>query len=499
MKRLILLISMFICIQAHAQSIKGVVMDKEANEPLSFTNIGVKGKSTGTISNVEGRFILDQTGLSDLDTVVFSYIGFQTVKKTVAELKEPEELAVNMNPSTMNLSEVSIYSGEIDVKDILEQVRENFNKNHPKPMGKQRIFLHKYEETPFRDRNQIDIKKSNFEGLDEQTANEFIAMLPDKFTEYQDIIVDVYRTTGERKLVPIDAVSLEEDSQKNLVKDIEEKMSSFFKDIESTREEEGVYYKFRTGIFAFKDDGEVHHDTVEVEGKSDSLNLNFPASKDMIQGRMDFLTGEYASINSDNWEFINKPGKYRYKLGELTVYLDELVYPISFEPRNGGLFSGTMYISAMNYAVIRLDFQYGAGKSSENFHLLGIGHSIKNKEGHVIFERTDKGYFVKYIYASEREVGSVDRSFSIMKKQKRFLWDKELNEIKMDVSLKFDTEVFYEFLVLNREEVGADVISQITEPKSIEFRKEYSYSASMWNDRTVIAPTAELKKYQRVD
>lgn len=495
MKGLILQIILVGSFHAYGQSLEGIVLDAETNERLSFTNIGVKGQSIGTVSNVEGRFILNQRELSETDTVVFSYIGYQLVRKTVSELKSTDPLIVYMPTATLNLSEVSIYAEDPDVEGILEKVRENFSRNHPKYIGKQRIFLHKYEETPFGDNNQIEVTKSNFTGLDKQAANEFLTMLPDKFTEYQDILVDTYSSGDLHKVVPIEAVSLEEDSQKDLFKEIENKMSDFFKDIESSKEEEGVYYKFRSGIFAFKDDAEVQHDTVVVE--NDSLNFS-SASSDMVQGRLDFLMGEYANIASDNWAFINKPGKYRYQLGAPIVYLDELVFPITFEPKRGGLFEGTMYISAINFAVIQLDFAYATGKSSENIKLLGIGHSMKNKEGHVIFERTESGYFVKYIYATERELGSIDRSLSIMKKQKRFLWDKELNELKMNLSVNFDTEVFYEMLVLNRSETTKEETIAVVEPKHIQFRKEYTYTSDLWNDRTVIAPTAELQKYQRV-
>lgn len=129
--------------------------------------------------------------------------------------------------------------------------------------------------------------------------------------------------------------------------------------------------------------------------------------------------------------------------------------------------------------------------------MLGFGHSMDFKKGHVIFEKTDEGYFVKYIYAKQHEKALIDRNLSIKKKQRRFLNDKELNEIKVEVKMAFEMKSNWELLVLNRQKITENDFEKAKEPTIIKFKKEYAYNPEKWKNRTVIAPTTELKKYKR--
>lgn len=209
------------------------------------------------------------------------------------------------------------------------------------------------------------------------------------------------------------------------------------------------------------------------------------------------MLGNYANLKSKNWEFINKAQKYHYELKEITSINDELVYEISFTPRRGGLFEGVMYISMENYAILQLDFAFAEGKKNENFQLLGVGHSMNFKKGHVIFEKGKGGYFLKYLYAQQNESASIDRDFTILKKQKRFLIDKTVNTLKFEAELSFAIYSSWELLILNREPIDVAQFEKVNQPRVIKFKKEYAYTPEMWNNRTVIAPTSALKEFKR--
>lgn len=56
--------------------VTGVVYDAKTRKPLPGVNISIKGTTTGTSSNAEGRFELNTSLLSD--TLIFSFIGYQT-------------------------------------------------------------------------------------------------------------------------------------------------------------------------------------------------------------------------------------------------------------------------------------------------------------------------------------------------------------------------------------------------------------------------------------
>ena len=104
---------------------------------------------------------------------------------------------------------------------------------------------------------------------------------------------------------------------------------------------------------------------------------------------------------------------------------------------------------------------------------------------------------MKYIHAKQHEMASIARDFTIMKKQKRFLIDKELNEIKLEASLTFEIHSDWELLILDRKPLEANEFETVKQPAVVRFRKEYSNAPDLWDNRTVIAPSAELTKYTR--
>lgn len=357
------------------------------------------------------------------------------------------------------------------------------------------MFYHKFERTPFPEDNQIHVRHSDFVGMDKATIEGLLKMLPDEFTEYQDAVLSFYNYEDKHKLVPVEAISLEEDAMQDLEAILEKKLGAFFEDIEKSKGNQEIYYKFRTGIFAMKADTNPDEETGALEPHADSLH--YRVSTTQLDGEVSFLLKDYGSLKSDNWEFITKPNRYDYRMEEVTVFNGELVYQVAFTPRERGLFEGTLYVSTQSFAILQLDFAYAPGKTSENIHLLGFGHSMNSKQGRVIFEKGKEGYFVKYIQAKQHETASIARDFTIMKKQKRFLIDKELNEIKLEASLTFEIHSDWELLILDRKPLEANEFETVKQPALVRFRKEYSNAPDLWDNRTVIAPSAELMKYTR--
>src|SRR5699024_2379130 len=63
---------------AHAQQhmVSGTVTDSQTGKPLIGVNILVKGTSSGTATDADGRYSLNVSSLQD--TLRFSYIGYKT-------------------------------------------------------------------------------------------------------------------------------------------------------------------------------------------------------------------------------------------------------------------------------------------------------------------------------------------------------------------------------------------------------------------------------------
>ncbi|MGL1885416.1 MAG: DUF5686 and carboxypeptidase regulatory-like domain-containing protein [Reichenbachiella sp.] len=477
------------------EPITGIVRDAENNKPLAFASIVISGQTSGTVSNIDGQFVLDSRLIDSQDSILFSYIGYKTLKVPYSTLIENTD--IYLEPSILNLKDVKVYSKALKADDLIELIKDNFETNYPKFNGKQDLFLHKYDLVPFPDQNKISITSSDFEGLDPATFEALMAKMPKEFIEYHDAVLELYTQGDEHKLKPIEALSLEEHSMEDIAKEMESLLTDFFEDIEKSKKNEDVYYKFRSGIFAAKIDDEQggENDSIWKDQMKDSLN--YLIHSEQIKGSVLWLFKDYGHLEGKNWEFLEDDGKYKYEIENVTMYDNEVVYVVTFKPKNRGLFSGTMYVSTDSYAVLQVDFEYAPEKDDENFNMLGIGHSMKYKRGKVIFEKRETGYFIKYINAHQHEIGSVDRNFSIMKKEKRFLWDKELNEIKFDVNLSFEDKVYWEVLVKDRTGISEEQFEKIEQPLYVKFKKQYTYKEDMWSNNSVIAPSTELKEYKR--
>ncbi len=111
----------------HAQEkdsvrISGVVFAQDSLHHLFGANIILNNKK-GTISDLKGRF---EFWASPLDTILFSHVGFQTLKVVIADTISMGDFAfgVFLANDTVNLSEVVVFP-----RNIQEEARMKF-KNH---------------------------------------------------------------------------------------------------------------------------------------------------------------------------------------------------------------------------------------------------------------------------------------------------------------------------------------------------------------------------------
>ncbi len=85
--------------------IEGKVQDGRTGALIPNVNIQVLGTSVGTTTNVQGRFTINRK-LAQQDTLVFSHVGYQTLKLAIAELHE--KIIVQLEPKPVALQEVEV-------------------------------------------------------------------------------------------------------------------------------------------------------------------------------------------------------------------------------------------------------------------------------------------------------------------------------------------------------------------------------------------------------
>lgn len=127
-KLLSTLLLLFVCI-SNAQ-IKGTVTDTK-DKPLPFVNIFIENTYKGTTSNEDGNYELNITEPNNY-TVVFQFLGYKTVKKTVNIESFPYELDATLADEEISLNEVVVTTGENPANAIMRQAiakrKENLEK-----------------------------------------------------------------------------------------------------------------------------------------------------------------------------------------------------------------------------------------------------------------------------------------------------------------------------------------------------------------------------------
>ncbi|MGB5646429.1 MAG: carboxypeptidase-like regulatory domain-containing protein [Muriicola sp.] len=101
---------------------KGIILDKDTNEPIPFVNIGFPKKGVGTVSDEQGFFHLEfeANQFNPTDILQFSSLGYGTINKTVSELNFSynEYPKIYMVPEAEQLKEVVVTdAGLFEYKD----------------------------------------------------------------------------------------------------------------------------------------------------------------------------------------------------------------------------------------------------------------------------------------------------------------------------------------------------------------------------------------------
>ncbi|MFM8738970.1 MAG: carboxypeptidase-like regulatory domain-containing protein [Cytophagales bacterium] len=123
-------------------SISGKLIDHKLQEPIPYATIYVKGKSIGTTSNIEGRFLFHVPSLFAQDTLIISVIGYDQFKSQVVHMLERENV-VELKQSPTLLEEVMIRASkkELSGKEIVKKAVARIPDNYPmKPFSIEGFF-----------------------------------------------------------------------------------------------------------------------------------------------------------------------------------------------------------------------------------------------------------------------------------------------------------------------------------------------------------------------
>ncbi|MFA6086606.1 carboxypeptidase-like regulatory domain-containing protein [Mucilaginibacter sp.] len=94
---------------AHAQVFDGVVKDSKTDQPLPYVNVGIIGKSVGTVTDSAGRYKLNLAN-HDADSLKLSMIGYKPLTYQVADFVKNADSykTLLLQPTITQLKEVKV-------------------------------------------------------------------------------------------------------------------------------------------------------------------------------------------------------------------------------------------------------------------------------------------------------------------------------------------------------------------------------------------------------
>jgi outer membrane receptor for ferrienterochelin and colicin len=97
--------------QSKMETLLGNVIDAQTSEALPFANILVVGNNSGTTTDKNGVFTLQN--ISKDDQLLISYVGYKSLTTSLSTIKIGDNNYFSLKPIDINLQEVTVYSNSI--------------------------------------------------------------------------------------------------------------------------------------------------------------------------------------------------------------------------------------------------------------------------------------------------------------------------------------------------------------------------------------------------
>jgi len=113
-------------------TITGTVIDKDSGQTLPFAYLKIDKTALGTVTDGDGQFKITIPKTYDTYTVTISYLGFKTLKLSVAEFKAKHGKTIGLASEIVSLDEVMIDQPEKlpSAKTLLRKIRKKIPKNY---------------------------------------------------------------------------------------------------------------------------------------------------------------------------------------------------------------------------------------------------------------------------------------------------------------------------------------------------------------------------------
>jgi len=132
MPRFLIIFCCLISTWATAQTltVSARVIDQETKEPLAFASIGIRNRSIGTITNLQGEFDFHVPEEYRNDMMIISVLGYKTFEAPIWTLLENPGQAIELEKTIFLLQEV-VVKDSLTGGDVLRIALDRIESNYP--------------------------------------------------------------------------------------------------------------------------------------------------------------------------------------------------------------------------------------------------------------------------------------------------------------------------------------------------------------------------------
>ena len=474
-------------ISTTAQNIKGLVIDKDTKLAVPYAAVQINNYS-GTITNDEGYFSIDISDYAP-EVLIVSSMGYEQLSLPVSKLTD-ELNTIPLTPAVIVLNEVLLENQMPTAEAIIRKVNNALPINYDGALKRYQMF---YRETAYMEFENLDLTIHKATGVAKKQVNlasEELdsltnSIITSKIIEFKDYSGDILLKNKDSAKIAIQKATKLVDSNKDFSIDkIQERAQNIILQYLDTT----LTYKLKTGLFKIEDSLSLDQDESEKERTNEF-------SMDNIK------TGVIGSLKRGQFyeeAFLSKildPNLYRYSFVDASFLDGSYIYVVSFRPRKAkSKFSGNLYISANDYAILKADYAYSKGKEGTKVNLkllLGIKYIEHINTGTIIFRQNTKGSY--YPYYIKKESGN----YIYLKRPLKFIENSsEKYKVSFDFLLEGGSREKQELLILNTNILATKEYDAYTAAEEVPFTLLEKFEPTVWQNNQIIEPLEEMKNFK---
>jgi hypothetical protein len=493
---LLILFVLFSFVSLKAQSNTAKVTDADTGEGLPFASVQIDNNQNLT-TNDDGNFILPEK-TDDNAPVIITYIGYKSETTTIAGLKNNP--VVKLKAGVYELENINITNAIPDPETIMASVKKNLTDNYKSsgnPVKNKLFYRESSSITPLQ--IKVDIKestgftKTQLKDMNKELTEYIAKLIKNPPREFTDMLCNYYTGVKEvdgkkiyyPKLEVIKATKLRDKDKGASLNEVgQESIKLLAKHLDTTK-----YYRAKSGLFGSRD-------TIQL---SDKKGKHTPIVKKTNKERAIDKVQNFVGVNTLNaysFNFITNPALYEYEYKGAMPSDEGQVYILDFKPRKGkAKYTGTIYISNTDFAVLRTDFELAKGKTLGGVNLkflLGVKQSENVSRGTLIFKKKSENsnYYLQY---ASRETGE----YIYMNRPIKFIEITEGDKDIFEFDLKFEANMLdkEEYFNMMRTDINDAEFDGVKQP---DFNYIYlsSYNPGIWKEYGGLEPLEEMKQFK---